>query len=1180
MPGGRPRKYADRAIAKEANRAKARARYHTVKQEPLPDKPLGPHSGSPRIEPIKLTRPCPLVVPKPASKSSPQHMRGKQVTDKQESVLEDDPDWTDDYGVVVYDEDGSGGDNTTVLPGLEALSLGEQYAQVQPRQGLEQPPPSVTTLPPPKVPNPLARPPQSGPPLPATASALHLIRQLQRPYTCSEEAHKLRLKNHLYRIERHRHTRHECSSLADIRDIVDPTLPANSHIPHPLSRRDITIAGKQKGLHPSDLDALPGPLKTEGLYRDPRFAQLYEGREAPPARPRNACLHLNEESRLGRTLVPTFDIDSICGWASSLAVCKQGLRWLPKGLRVTNIQNNIHGIYLRIDQEPKGGGPPQPVPVAVHKIPHLCLGRVISLLGINLYVFFPRIYRARLEIDKLASNFLTDNEESLWLDGVFIPALATSVPRYTLQRFPLSWAAATANSLASGAERVGHPGEGGRQQLLGEVIQPQYLQRLWQNIEGRIAEYDTFDLFRGCQLFFNGKDFKADTSSSSWDDLHHRWSRLWAQTIDEAYCNRDRYWVDIGRQLNPPDSFVFNEEVDGTIHEPECLSWKLCCLGGYYQDRLGDRPQHHLRKDVYHLALLRDTGAVTFTPSVQSREWADGFLYSQFYCKAMSVFTVATVQTFANQKLEMLALDPDYIAGVQEGGRGGVIASLDALTTMYLRGKDRAYQNLLNATHLSYGTREEHRVSGALYTEVIPALIGLPIDESLIPVTAQLPHYTIPSMTLFGFLHGQVNKFCLGFESTMADITAGYTRWEETQAATVFLRALRHSSSTSPVQQESLLWRDRWESKGLSHEGLNVGGLMQRTGLGWFQPKFDWETWTLLPVHADHMLLENPRLLQHYQQNWSFIRSEKDVYVRLQQVARWLGKVKGDSIATRVVLDYVTGLCLGQFRTDVYQHLVRGGCVKSEFVEAAMVGRLALCHKTLRGVLNDGEPWLVTGNKSFVKDIRSLVDYLFDAEPFTYVKDGVATARSRLHWESMTYRSLYAKAGIVVEEEVGEGARAAWQRSFKSAVLALNYILPYPDYNTFFSKTKCRRGRGLDTVKKTRRCWMAVWTLPAGAIARLAETDPAPWQIWNLLEWLEPPSADSGPSGPSFSIGGKRKEGADIEREEPPATHFEDSWQGLTCAQLERVMEPLLGDAPIERDLQLPPYKMPPPPSA
>ncbi|KFY98656.1 hypothetical protein V500_01581, partial [Pseudogymnoascus sp. VKM F-4518 (FW-2643)] len=67
-------------------------------------------------------------------------------------------------------------------------------------------------------------------------SAQHLIDQLTYPHTCSREHHALLLQNHLHKVRNHRYTNPKCSSVDDLQQLVDPTLPHNSYIPDVLSR--------------------------------------------------------------------------------------------------------------------------------------------------------------------------------------------------------------------------------------------------------------------------------------------------------------------------------------------------------------------------------------------------------------------------------------------------------------------------------------------------------------------------------------------------------------------------------------------------------------------------------------------------------------------------------------------------------------------------------------------------------------------------------------------------------------------------------------------------------------------------------------------------------------------------------------------------------------------------------
>lgn len=146
-------------------------------------------------------------------------------------------------------------------------------------------------------------------------------------------------------------------------------------------------------------------------------------------------------------------------------------------------------------------------------------------------------------------------------------------------------------------------------------------------------------------------------------------------------------------------------------------------------------------------------------------------------------------------------------------GGSGPRRSTRRLVKAYLAEKVRVGSSLRDARKRSFGVREEHRVSLELWGQVLPVLVQReqeiePDDTS--PVVEQ-PFFIIPSNGYFGVVYGQMNKFCLGFEYVLSRTNSEYTTWEETQAAVLFLRSLQRSFSTSIVQQEPALCKDRWK---------------------------------------------------------------------------------------------------------------------------------------------------------------------------------------------------------------------------------------------------------------------------------------------------------------------------------------------------------------------------------
>lgn len=239
--------------------------------------------------------------------------------------------------------------------------------------------------------------------------------------------------------------------------------------------------------------------------------------------------------------------------------------------------------------------------------------------------------------------------------------------------------------------------------------------------------------------------------------------------------------------------------------------------------------------------------------------------------------------------MESIALDPDYVNTIIQNIGTGPKLSTRRLVKAYLAGKVRAHSSLRDARKRSFGVREEHRISLELWGQVLPVLIQREQEDALSSTSAVMeqPFFIIPSNTYFGVVYGQMNKFCLGFEYVLSRTNSEFTMWEETQAAILFLRSLQRSFSTSIVQQEPVLWKDRWEwqvgpdKPSTTHQGLNVGTLSGRTGFGWFSPLFDWSCWRLKYEYVPLVLQENPRLLRHYQAKRASLRDKHTLFIRL-----------------------------------------------------------------------------------------------------------------------------------------------------------------------------------------------------------------------------------------------------------------------------------------------------------
>jgi hypothetical protein len=193
----------------------------------------------------------------------------------------------------------------------------------------------------------------------------------------------------------------------------------------------------------------------------------------------------------------------------------------------------------------------------LHKIPHCCLGEFSGFEAPHLFAFFPKL---ALHPNR-TTTFLTDKQQSLWVDGVFLPALYGEHRGEDglLQHFLASYEAAKASALAHGTERstYDHGLHLPRQQSIQHFIQPEKLSGLWERaleaIKGNLALLD----FQGVVLFAAAKDLKSRYMSTSLSTVcsRWRWQRMYA--IDAQFHAVDQAFVDLRKQVTAQGSYLY-----------------------------------------------------------------------------------------------------------------------------------------------------------------------------------------------------------------------------------------------------------------------------------------------------------------------------------------------------------------------------------------------------------------------------------------------------------------------------------------------------------------------------------------------------------------------------------------------------------------------------------------------
>ena len=626
---------------------------------------------------------------------------------------------------------------------------------------------------------------------------------------------------------------------------------------------------------------------------------------------------ISDPELLSIPMETTFDIDSAGGYASSLAVCKQGILWYSISSPVSDLQSSLHLAPLmteHVDENGKTHHEGKPI----HRIPHLQFGRVAGFEEVTLYILFPQLYNP-----KRKSTRLEGPELVIWNDRVLLPALRQSYSGSIMQHLPASSKQIQLNSTARRAERQVHD-QGSRVQLLQYFLDAERLDHLWNVIQYRISN-ESITMFKDAKIFFACKNLKLRTKSRRWSQMYRRFYQKWSAAIHSAFVLYR--FVDIGKEVCPEG-----------IETPVSLTWKRCCLESYAtwiegvaktldcensgtgtasqdnqscQDETLSDPENAepdqespspslFKKEFYPLVLLRDTGALTLETSARSSLRHHGLLYCQLYNSCKEVFAAGNCYPFGNESVDTLCLDPQLVHAWADVGRA-TSHQPKALRKAYLHTKERCHEAIEAAQNKSFGTREEIRVEDKLLDVIHQEMMQREehyLQSSAQSVRSCLHHHT---PILLNWYRWNLNKFCTGFEMVFSLQEPGFVRWEHSRVMMMFIRCLLYiiGGQGRHPRHSSELWIDRkppqhqidGRSSTRSYEGMGIGVMLEQYGYGWLMNKIDWETMIFCRAHRSSLLFNTPSLQGQYRQRYRALRGVKDDFIFVQDICDCLRKL-------------------------------------------------------------------------------------------------------------------------------------------------------------------------------------------------------------------------------------------------------------------------------------------------
>ncbi|KAJ6041645.1 hypothetical protein N7460_007035 [Penicillium canescens] len=791
-----------------------------------------------------------------------------------------------------------------------------------------------------------------------------------------------------------------------------------------------------------------------------RKREIYTGISlaTPDARPVHLCLAADHKPE--RPTAVTFDIDSIVGFAHSLAVAKLGVRWNSTQMPVSDLRSSLHLNPIPTHYIGSNGRAHH-VRRPVHKIPHYTFGRLVGFEDISLYFLFPRLYR-----EEQQSSRLRDDDFRIWIDQILLPAIYRHHDGSLVQHYPSSFDHSRLNATARGVEmRSQRVDPVAREQLLFYFLPPNALSLVWASILETI-ESAGLQQFSDVTILVQGKNLKTLTKANTWDGMMQEFAQHWGNTIDESHLS-DQFYIDIGKETCPTGpSQVGGVGLNASRHRsdgepranqlvPQTILWRRCCLESYAEWIGQQHPPESSRpkQQFYPISLLYDSGSLTLETHRAAPQRQAGLLYTQLYSSVKEVFAAGDVYPFTNSAVDTLALDPQLRKTWQYVG-GGLSHDPVALMRAYLNMKQRCHAALQGSYMKVFGLREEHRISRRLFYAIDQEFRERNLHQAQLPgVLSEVePFYSLPTSTLLFWFHWNINKFCVGFETVYSINDRHFVTWEHTRVMMMFLRCLQFSYTGGLLQRVSGCWRDVWfqpdarRTDGLRRcEGLGFQSSMEKYGYAWFLDKLNWDTMTFRQPSAQYMMFNSPSIQAAFHARYAQIRDVRLDFLRVHQAHRWMEEFSSIPPCLDLLADFLRQLSLCVFRKDVFLQVKR--LLHPDHASRALAGEVPLSYDSISGVFIEGaQPLqLLDQRRIAVKSVDTIFAWLWEWKDGRFDRKG---------WKDKPYRMVYQQSFEALHQILGKDRAREWKKVLRTSFLQSHWLLPYPHSNGFMRRSK------------------------------------------------------------------------------------------------------------------------------
>lgn len=571
------------------------------------------------------------------------------------------------------------------------------------------------------------------------------------------------------------------------------------------------------------------------------------------------------------------------------------------------------------------------------------------------------------------------------------------------------------------------------------------------------------------QVTNNEQDYPRTRSRIVGRPLSPSEDSLYDESVHEDGVYEDSVYEDSVHEDSVHEDSLYEDSLNGDSLHEESLHEETPGSDSYnpHQSEQDQNPapepsKAQWRQQFYPQSLVRDQCSMTLAPNRTSPLWRRGLRYCQLYNTSKEMFAAGNHYLFGNPHFDSLTLDPAMLRSWQHVG-GAVSHSPITLLRGYIHTKIRSHTALRDCSQRSYGTREEYRVTGAVFQTVDRLLCASGVaDTPIILPTEPFPFWAYPTQLMTTWWRWNINRLCVGFEMTFSLRPRTFVHWEHTRVMMMFLKCLLYvyGGQGGHPQQSLGLWIDRrtqprpGSDTEFIQEGMALGPSLAKYGYGWLASKVDWTVMVFKPAHRAYIVFNTPSIQSVYHQRYWAVRQSKDDFLIFHDVLQRVQDYHLDSDRSALLLQLLVDLCLRAFRQDVFRALSERQTqqpLNAHWIEKARAGEVALDIHGFRQVFDIG---IIENDLHFVNTKNSAIRHLetLFIRLWGWDGDGNNGDWERKHWEYKPYRVLFRQSYGIIAQFHGMQQARAWRQRLKETWIRSHWILPYPNSSTFWSR--------------------------------------------------------------------------------------------------------------------------------